>query len=179
MRLTILAIVIVWLIPTVGVLVTSFRPEELVDTTGWWTAFAHPFDAAQWTIQNYKDALDAGGFGNAFLNSLAVAIPATVIPILIAAFAAYAFAWMDFRGRTCCSWCGRPAGGPAPDGADPDPSPVHRRGDPLPGADLPGPRPNRHLPGGLAGPRRVRAAVGHLPAAQLHRPAAVPIFESA
>jgi alpha-glucoside transport system permease protein len=98
-RLTILAIVIVWLIPTVGVLVTSFRPEELVDTTGWWTAFAHPFDAAQWTIENYKAALDAGGFGNAFLNSLAVAIPSTVIPITIAAFAAYAFSWMDFRGR--------------------------------------------------------------------------------
>ncbi len=98
-RITILVIVILWLIPTIGVLVTSFRPEELVNTTGWWTALAHPFQAAQWTLENYKAALDAGGFGNAFLNSLAVAIPSTVIPITIAAFAAYAFSWMDFRGR--------------------------------------------------------------------------------
>ncbi|HEX9123053.1 MAG TPA: carbohydrate ABC transporter permease, partial [Actinomycetota bacterium] len=66
---------------------------------GWWTALAHPFRVAEWTFQNYRDALSTGGFGNAFLNSLAVTIPATVIPITIAAFAAYAFSWMEFRGR--------------------------------------------------------------------------------
>ena len=88
-----------WLIPTVGVLVTSFRPEELVDTTGWWTALGHPFRTSEWTLENYREALDAGGFQNAFLNSLAVTIPATVMPITIAAFAAYAFSWMEFRGR--------------------------------------------------------------------------------
>ena len=80
-------------------LITSFRPESLVDTTGWWTVFGHPFRSGEWTLENYRQALDAGGFGNAFLNSLAVAIPATVIPITIAAFAAYAFSWMEFRGR--------------------------------------------------------------------------------
>jgi alpha-glucoside transport system permease protein len=98
-RIAVLLIVIAWLIPTAGVLITSFRPESLVDSTGWWTAFAHLFDASQWTLENYTLALDRGGFGTAFLNSLAVAIPATVIPITIAAFAAYAFSWMDFRGR--------------------------------------------------------------------------------
>jgi alpha-glucoside transport system permease protein len=98
-RIAVFAIVIIWLIPTAGVLITSFRPESLVDTTGWWTAFAHPFEAGQWTLENYRLALDTGGFGSAFLNSLAVAIPATVIPITIAAFAAYAFSWMEFRGR--------------------------------------------------------------------------------
>ena len=98
-RITILIVVAIWLLPTVGVLVTSFRPEELADTTGWWTGFAHLFDPAQWTFENYRAALDAGGFQNAFLNSLAVTIPSTVIPITIAAFAAYAFSWMDFRGR--------------------------------------------------------------------------------
>jgi alpha-glucoside transport system permease protein len=61
--------------------------------------FAHPFRATEWTIENYRIALDQGGFGNAFLNSLAVTIPSTVIPITIAAFAAYAFSWMEFRGR--------------------------------------------------------------------------------
>ncbi len=98
-RITIVAIVVLWLIPTVGVLVTSFRPEGLVETTGWWTALAHPLRAAEWTLENYRLAIDAQGFGNAFLNSLAVAIPATVIPITIAAFAAYAFSWMNFPGR--------------------------------------------------------------------------------
>jgi alpha-glucoside transport system permease protein len=98
-RITIVAIVVLWLIPTVGVLITSFRPEALVDTSGWWTALAHPFRAAEWTFENYRLAIDAQGFGNSFLNSLAVAIPATVIPITIAAFAAYAFSWMEFRGR--------------------------------------------------------------------------------
>ena len=98
-RITILVVVLLWLVPTVGVLVTSFRPVRLVETTGWWTALGHPFRASEWTIQNYRDALGTGGFRDAFLNSLAVTIPATVIPITIAAFAAYAFSWMEFRGR--------------------------------------------------------------------------------
>jgi alpha-glucoside transport system permease protein len=98
-RIAVLVIVVIWLIPTAGVLITSFRPEALVDSTGWWTALANLFGAGQWTLENYRLALDTGGFGSAFLNSLAVAIPATVIPITIAAFAAYAFSWMEFRGR--------------------------------------------------------------------------------
>jgi alpha-glucoside transport system permease protein len=98
-RIIVLAIVVLWLIPTVGVLITSFRPEELVVSSGWWTALAHPFRAAEWTLENYRTALDQAGFGNAFMNSLAVAIPSTVIPITLAAFAAYAFSWMQFRGR--------------------------------------------------------------------------------
>jgi alpha-glucoside transport system permease protein len=98
-RITIAVIVVLWLIPTVGVLITSFRPETLVNDSGWWTALAHPFRAGEWTFENYQLALDTGGFGNAFLNSLAVTIPSTVIPITIAAFAAYAFSWMEFRGR--------------------------------------------------------------------------------
>ena len=98
-RITILVVVLLWLIPTIGVLITSFRPEALVDTTGWWTQLVHPFRGAEWTLENYRAALSTGGFGNAFLNSLAVALPATVIPIAIAAFAAYAFSWMEFRGR--------------------------------------------------------------------------------
>jgi len=98
-RITILVIVVLWLIPTAGVLITSFRSEELVISSGWWTALAHPFRAAEWTLENYRAALSTGGFGNAFLNSLAVTIPSTVIPITIAAFAAYAFTWMEFRGR--------------------------------------------------------------------------------
>jgi alpha-glucoside transport system permease protein len=98
-RITILAVVLLWLIPVAGVLITSFRPEALVDSTGWWTVFAHPFRAGEWTLDNYQQTLDAQGFQNAFLNSIAVAVPATVMPITIAAFAAYAFSWMEFPGR--------------------------------------------------------------------------------
>jgi alpha-glucoside transport system permease protein len=98
-RITIIVVVALWLVPTLGVLVTSFRPQAVVNTTGWWTVFAHLFDSSQWTFENYRQTLDAQGFENAFLNSLAVTIPATVIPITIAAFAAYAFSWMEFRGR--------------------------------------------------------------------------------
>ena len=98
-RITIVVVVLLWTIPTLGVLVSSFRPEALVDSSGWWTSLAHPFRDAQWTLENYRSALSTGGFGNAFLNSMAVAIPSTVIPVTVAAFAAYAFSWMDFRGR--------------------------------------------------------------------------------
>ena len=98
-RISVIVIALVWSIPTLGVLVSSFRPRAEVDSSGWWTELARPWDGAEWTIENYRLALDTGGFANAFLNSLAVAIPATVIPIAIAAFAAYAFSWMEFRGR--------------------------------------------------------------------------------
>jgi len=98
-KLAVIIIVIMWMIPTVGLFVSSFRDAGRVNTSGWWTAIGHIFDASEWTFQNYRDVLSSEGFGNAFLNSLAVTIPATVIPITIAAFAAYAFSWMEFRGR--------------------------------------------------------------------------------
>lgn len=98
-KLTISVLVFVWLIPTIGLLISSFRSADAVRTSGWWTVFGDLFDFKQWTIQSYSDVIQADGMGEAFLNSLAVAIPATVIPITIAAFAAYAFAWMEFRGR--------------------------------------------------------------------------------
>jgi alpha-glucoside transport system permease protein len=98
-RVVITIVVILWLVPSVGLLISSFRTAGAVNTSGWWTVLARPFEVAQWTLENYRTVLSAEGFGNAFLNSLAVTLPATVIPITIAAFAAYAFAWMDFPGR--------------------------------------------------------------------------------
>ncbi|MGF1617692.1 MAG: carbohydrate ABC transporter permease [Acidimicrobiia bacterium] len=98
LKLVVLVIVIVWVIPTLGVLISSFRPAGLVNSTGWWTVFTN-WGANEWTFENYSTVLTSEGFGNAFLNSLSVTIPATVIPITIAAFAAYAFAWMHFPGR--------------------------------------------------------------------------------
>ncbi|HEX4902558.1 MAG TPA: carbohydrate ABC transporter permease [Acidimicrobiales bacterium] len=97
-RIAVLVTVLIWLIPAVGVLVTSFRGADDVRQTGWWTVLWDPF-GTDWTFENYRTALDSGGFANAFLNSLAVTIPATIMPIAVAAFAAYAFSWMQFRGR--------------------------------------------------------------------------------
>ena len=99
-RLAVLLIAVVWLVPTVGLLLSSFRTRAFIEAEGWWTAFADPFAAGQWTLDNYVTVLGASrGFGNAFVNSLAVSIPSTVIPITVAAFAAYAFSWMRFPGR--------------------------------------------------------------------------------
>jgi alpha-glucoside transport system permease protein len=93
-------IVGLWTLPTLGMLVSSFRDETAVKTTGWWTVA----DDKGLTLDNYKAVFssstsDAPDMWQHFFNSLAITIPATVIPIAIAAFAAYAFAWMDFKGR--------------------------------------------------------------------------------
>ncbi|MCU0512972.1 MAG: carbohydrate ABC transporter permease [Anaerolineae bacterium] len=178
-NVVLLIVVFLWTIPTLGLLISSFRPEDQVKTTGWWTVLPHQAwvntgevleipagqtrDApitigsvtatfAEWqagieiepgvkltwvgnlrtgrlekaerqwtanttlTLENYNQVLagkdyeiqDAEGnvrripgenFNGAFLNSITVTIPATIIPILIAAFAAYGFAWMTFPGR--------------------------------------------------------------------------------
>jgi len=97
-KLVILIIVIVWIIPTLGVLISSFRTPDAVNTSGWWTVFAN-LGSNEWTLANYSNVLTSEGFGNSFLNTLSVTIPATVMPITIAAFAAYGFAWMKFPGR--------------------------------------------------------------------------------
>ena len=100
LRITIIVIALLWTIPTVGLLITSFRHPDDIQTSGWWTVFQHPFELSQYTIQNYQQVILADGMGEAFLNSLLVTIPAVVIPITIAAFASYAFAWLEFPGRS-------------------------------------------------------------------------------
>jgi alpha-glucoside transport system permease protein len=92
----VVVVALLWLVPTLGLLVSSFRPARLVAQTGWWTAFQPPF---AFTLENYQRVLTTNNMGQSFVNSLLVAIPATVIPLLIAAYAAYAFAWMRFPGR--------------------------------------------------------------------------------
>ena len=99
LRLAVIVICFLWTIPTIGLLVTSVRNPALISSSGWWTSLFHPFDPGQWTLSNYQQVLDSGGMGAAFINSVIVTIPSTVIPITIAAFAAYAFAWIPFRGR--------------------------------------------------------------------------------
>ncbi len=97
-NLTVVALVVVWTVPTLGLFITSFRTKEAIFNSGWWTVFTNPQGA--FTLDNYDKVLFGGdGMATAFLNTLAVTVPAVVIPILIAAFAAYGFAWLDFPGR--------------------------------------------------------------------------------
>jgi alpha-glucoside transport system permease protein len=93
--ITMVLLAILWTIPTIGLLVTSFRTRDDAAASGWWSALARPF-SQNWTTANYVGVWTGSDMGNAFLNSIAVAVPATVIPIMFAAFAAYAFAFMSF-----------------------------------------------------------------------------------
>ncbi|MDZ4045620.1 MAG: carbohydrate ABC transporter permease, partial [Rhodoglobus sp.] len=94
-----IVIAFMWTIPTLGLFISSFRPRDQIQTTGWWTFFADP----QVTIENYVDVLQSGTTQltilESFVNSIAITIPATIVPLMIASMAAYAFAWIDFKGR--------------------------------------------------------------------------------
>jgi alpha-glucoside transport system permease protein len=88
-------IVVVWTIPSLGLFVNSWRDRESQRSSGWWTARPGEF-----TVDNYDQIFGARqGLWNSLANSFAIALPATIIPIAFAAFAAYGFAWIDFRGR--------------------------------------------------------------------------------
>jgi alpha-glucoside transport system permease protein len=89
-------IAILWTIPTVGLLITSFRPQIDALRSGWWEAFQEP----NFTLDNYREVLGSDQpIGQAFINSIVITIPAVILPLMLASLAAYGFAWIDFRGR--------------------------------------------------------------------------------
>ena len=98
-RLLVHAVLIItallWLEPTVGLLITSLRAREAISSSGWWMVLAEP----RLTLQNYEAVLMAQGMGNAFLNSFKIAVPGTVLTVFIASLVAYALAWIEFPGR--------------------------------------------------------------------------------
>ena len=95
LHLALIAIALIWLIPTFGLAVTSFRPESDISATGWWHALIH----WHWTLHGYGSVIHGAGMGHAFLNSLFITLPATILPLTLGALAAYGFAWGRFPFR--------------------------------------------------------------------------------
>jgi alpha-glucoside transport system permease protein len=97
-RLAVVALCVLWLVPAIGILLTSVRTPDAVNSSGWWTMFRLPFDPSQLTFASYRQAWYMG-LQFSFINSLAVTLPAVIIPVVIAGTASYAFALMRFPGR--------------------------------------------------------------------------------
>jgi alpha-glucoside transport system permease protein len=98
---TALVIAVLWTIPTAGLFISSFRPAEQIRTSGWWNFFVNP----SFTLQNYDEVLfsqsaGAGQLAGYFINSIVITIPTVLFALALAAFAAYALAWIPFRGAT-------------------------------------------------------------------------------
>ena len=96
LRLFLIAVALLWLIPTFGLLVESLRDPATYTGGGWWQVFAHP---AQLTFDNYSQILEDHAITDSFFNTIYITVPATALVILIGAAAGYAFAWMEFPGR--------------------------------------------------------------------------------
>jgi len=95
------AITIIWTIPTLGLLVTSFKSDEKILNEAWWSSLLNP----DFTFANYKGVMFGDGSASLstgvlpyFINSIVITLPATIFPIVIATMAAYALAWIRFRG---------------------------------------------------------------------------------
>jgi alpha-glucoside transport system permease protein len=93
-KLILVSIALTWIFPIFGFLLSSFRPGEAIKRTSWWDAIYTGTIWSELTLQNYQEVFRAENLDRSFYNSLAVTIPSTIIPITIAAFAAYAFAFM-------------------------------------------------------------------------------------
>ena len=99
--IVVVIVTVLWTIPTFGLFVTSFRPKLAAQSSGWWEFFFHP----HLTLDNYHSVLTSGGGGEPglasfFVNSIVITVPATLIPLAIGSMAAYAIAWVKFRGST-------------------------------------------------------------------------------
>ena len=87
-----------WLLPTVGLFITSLRSKGEAQTSGWWDVLLNPF-SQDWDLSSYTSVLTENKLATSFISSLAVTIPATILPLLFAAYAAFGFTFLSFRGR--------------------------------------------------------------------------------
>jgi alpha-glucoside transport system permease protein len=94
-HLALLFIAVIWLVPTIGLAITSFRPRDDIGATGWWTTF----NDFSFTLHNYDLVLENAGMGSSFVNSVVITVPSTLLPLAIGAAAAYAFSWIKFPFR--------------------------------------------------------------------------------
>ena len=90
-------LVVLWSTPTVGLLITSLRPRSLAEISPWWEALLNPIGTV-WTLDAYRNSLE-GGMLSSLINTIAVTVPATILPLMIAANAAYAFTFLKFKGK--------------------------------------------------------------------------------
>jgi alpha-glucoside transport system permease protein len=98
-RIVLAIICFFWIVPIIGLFITSFRGEQEANTTGWWTVFTNPGTFGFVGFDNYSQAMETADLDTAFINTIAIALPATFIPLLIATFAAYTFTFMRFPFR--------------------------------------------------------------------------------
>ncbi len=96
--IVLIVLAVFWLIPTVGLLITSLREKTEAQRTGWWDVLLRPF-SQDWDISSYSTVLTEKNLGTSFISSMAVTIPATILPLLFAAYAAFGFTFLKFRGR--------------------------------------------------------------------------------
>ncbi|GAB3119047.1 carbohydrate ABC transporter permease [Glaciibacter psychrotolerans] len=95
-NLVLCVIAVFWLVPTVGLFVSSLRSSLNNSQSGWWTVFTKP---AELTLQNYSNLVGNSQFMGSFVNTILITVPATLLVIGIGALAGYAFAWIKFPGR--------------------------------------------------------------------------------
>lgn len=96
--IVLIALAGLWLIPTIGLLVTSVRENTEAQTSGWWDVILNPL-SQRWELGSYAAVLSESDLGRSFISSLAVTIPATILPLLFAAYAAFGFTFLVFKGR--------------------------------------------------------------------------------
>ncbi|MGX1131058.1 alpha-glucoside transport system permease protein [Streptomyces glaucescens] len=95
-RVFLIVVGLFWLVPTIGLLLSSLRSTEDMNESGWWTVFTEP---AQLTVDSYEKLLENGDITDSLVNTVLITVPATVLVVVIGALAGYAFAWMEFPGR--------------------------------------------------------------------------------
>ena len=95
LHIGLIGIALIWLVPTIGLALTSFRKRPAIASSGWW----HSLTQWDWTLHNYGSVIHATGMGHAWVNSVIITVPATILPLTLGALAAFGFAWVPFPFR--------------------------------------------------------------------------------